>query len=172
MTKLQQELREWVIILIISMLVMIPVRIFALDNRTVPTGSMIPTIQPGDRLFIDKISYNFKDLERGDIVMFVPPAEAGLKDDLIKRLIALPGDTVEIKNGQLYVNDLVQDEPYLSEPIKYSLAKTVLPAGKIFVLGDNRNVSYDSHMWGFADVESVKGKALWRYWPLSRMTIW
>lgn len=172
MIKLQQELREWVILLIIALLVVVPVRIFALDNRTVPTGSMIPTIQPGDRLFIDKVSYHFQSLERGDIVVFSPPAESGLKDDLIKRLIALPGDSVEIKNGQLYVNDLPQEEPYLSEPIKYSLAKTVLPAGKIFVLGDNRNNSFDSHMWGFAEMKSVQGKALWRYWPIRRMTTW
>jgi len=172
MTKLQEELREWLFVLIMALLVVVPVRIFALDNRTVPTGSMIPTIQPGDRLFIDKISYRFKDLERGDIVMFEPPAQSGLEDDLIKRLIALPGDAVEIKGGKLYVNEVPQVEEYLNEPIQYSMAKTVVPDGKIFVLGDNRNVSYDSHMWGFADLASVKGRAWWRYWPLPRMTTW
>lgn len=172
MTNLKQVLREWLTIIVLAILIVIPVRLFALDNRSVPTGSMIPTIMPGDRLFIDKISINFTALERGDIIMFNPPEESGLKDDLIKRLIGLPGDLIEIKDGVLYVNDLPQDEPYLNEPITYSMAKTVVPDGRIFVLGDNRNISFDSHMWGFADLAGVKGKALWRYWPLNRMTVW
>jgi len=169
MSKIRSELREWLIVLIVSLLVVIPVRIFALDNRSVPTSSMMPTILPGDRLFIDKISYRFQKMERGDIVVFSPPPEIDVQDDLIKRLIALPGDVVEIKGGILYINDTPQHEPYINEPIKYSLTRTEVPEGKIFVLGDNRNLSYDSHIWGFADIDSVKGKALWRYWPLSRM---
>jgi len=172
MNKLLQELKEWLLIVLVALMIVVPVRLFALDNRTVPTGSMIPTILPGDRLFIDKLTVHFKPLERGDIVMFEPPAQSGLKEDLIKRLIALPGDTVEIKGGKLYINDQLVEENYINEPIRYSMAKTTVPEGKVFVLGDNRNVSYDSHVWGFVDRSSIKGKALWRYWPISRMTTW
>lgn len=172
MTNWQKELREWVILIVITLLIMVPINIFALDNRTVPTGSMIPTIKPGDRLFVDTLSYRFRDLERGDIVVFSPPAGLDITDDLIKRLIGLPGDTIEIKNGQLFLNDIAQDEPYINEPITYTMPKILVPEGKIFVLGDNRNSSYDSHMWGFVDMNNVKGKALWRYWPFSRLTLW
>lgn len=168
----QKELREWVIVIVVSLLIVIPLNIFALDNRRVPTGSMIPTIYPGDRLFVDKLTYRFRELERGEIVVFKPPTELGIEDDLIKRLIGLPGDTIEIRNGHLFVNDISQDEPYISEEIMYTMEKIRVPEGKIFVLGDNRNVSYDSHMWGFVDLSSVKGKALWRYWPFSRATAW
>jgi signal peptidase I len=122
-----------------------------------------------DRIFIEKITQGFNRLERGDIIVFTPPEQAGLKDDLIKRLVGLPGDTVEIKDGKLFVNDQIVDEPYLAELMEYTFHKVTVPAGKIFVLGDNRNRSYDSHEWGFADLDSIKGKAFLTYWPLNRM---
>lgn len=168
----RKELREWVMILAVALLIVIPLKTFALDNRIVPTGSMLPTIYPGDRLFVDTLTYRFREMERGEIVVFEAPAELGLEDDFIKRLIGLPGDTIEIKNGQLIINDIIQEEPYIQEDIEYTLEKIQVPEGKIFVLGDNRNVSYDSHFWGFLDISNVKGKALWRYWPFSRATVW
>lgn len=167
-----QEIKEWIITILTAVVLVVIIRTFILDSRVVPTTSMVPTIKPGDRLFIEKITYRFQGLERGEVIVFKPPVQSGLKDDLIKRLIALPGDTVEVKNGKLYLNDVPQDEPYLAEPIQYTYKKITVPPDKIFVMGDNRNRSYDSHEWGFADQSSVKGKALVTYWPINRMRVW
>ena len=168
----RQEIKEWIYTIAVALVIVVVMRIFILDTRVVPTTSMVPTIMPGDRLFVEKITHRFNDLERGEVIVFKPPLESGLKDDLIKRLIALPGDTVEVKEGKLYINGVAQDEPYLAEPIAYTMKKIEVPEGKMFVLGDNRNRSYDSHEWGFADIKSLKGKALLTYWPLDRIRTW
>lgn len=168
-----QEIREWIFTILIALVLVIIIRTFILDSRVVPSSSMVPAIVPGDRLFVEKISHRFNGLSRGDVVVFKPPQKANLKDDLIKRLIALPGDTVEVKNGQLYLNDVAQDEPYLNQkPIEYTMAKKVIPPGSIFVMGDNRNNSLDSHVWGVAEITSIKGKAWITYWPLNRIKMW
>ena len=137
----------------------------------VPSGSMTPTIRPGDRLFVEKVTYHFTGVSPGDIVVFQPPEASGYTDDLIKRLIGTEGDTVEIKDGMLYVNDCLIEESYVTNLINYDMAKIVIPKGKAFMLGDNRNYSVDSHVWGFADVSSIKGKALLIYWPINRFRI-
>lgn len=168
----KQEVKEWIITILTAIILVVIIRAFIIDSRIVPTPSMVPTIQCNDRLFVEKITHRFKGLERGEVIVFVPPEQSGLKDDLIKRLIGLPGDTIEIKEGTLYVNNESQEEPYLAEPIQYELAPVLVPEGKIFVLGDNRNRSYDSHEWGFAELDSVKGKALITYWPLNRIKYW
>jgi signal peptidase I len=168
----KQEIKEWVITILTAIVLVIIIRAFVLDSRVVPTPSMVPTIQPWDRLFVEKITHRFKGLERGEVIVFAPPEQSRLKDDLIKRLIGLPGDTVEIKAGKVYVNSEPLMEPYLAEPIQYEYPLITVPEGKMFVLGDNRNRSYDSHEWGFADLESVKGKALFTYWPFDRMKYW
>ena len=168
----KQEIKEWVVTIAVALILVVVIRTFLLDTRIVPTTSMVPTIQPGDRLFVEKITLHVMGLERGEVIVFEPPAQSGLTDDLIKRLIALPGDTVETKDGKLYVNDVAQVEPYLAEPIDYSRKKLTVPEGKIYVMGDNRNRSYDSHEWGFASIDDVKGKALLTYWPLDRMKLW
>lgn len=168
----KQEVREWVITILTAIILVIIIRAFILDSRIVPTPSMVPTIQCGDRLFVEKITHRFWGLERGEVIVFVPPEQSQLKDDLIKRLIGLPGDTIEIKDGTLYINTEPQEEPYLAESIQYEFGPVKVPEGKIFVLGDNRNRSFDSHEWGFADLDSVKGKALITYWPLDRLKYW
>lgn len=168
----RQEIKEWIYTILIALVLVVVIRAFILDTRVVPTSSMVPTIMPGDRLFVEKITYRFQGLERGEVIVFKPPAQSQLKDDLIKRLIALPGDTVEVKNGKLYVNDQPQDEPYLAEEIQYTMKKMEVPSDKIFVLGDNRNRSFDSHEWGFAELSSVKGKAFITYWPFDRFRVW
>lgn len=167
-----QEIKEWIITILIALVLVVIIRMFILDSRIVPTTSMVPTIKPGDRLFVEKITHRFKGLERGEVIVFKPPTQSGLKDDLIKRLIALPGDTVEIKDGKLYLNGEVQTENYLAEPLKYSMQKFTVPENRLFMLGDNRNRSYDSHEWGFVDIQSVKGKALITYWPFNRFKLW
>ncbi len=168
----KEEIKEWVMTILLAVVLVIIIRMFILDSRIVPTTSMVPSIIPGDRLFVEKITTRFCDLYRGEVIVFKPPVESNLTDDLIKRLIALPGDTVEVKNGKLYVNDVPQNESYLAEAMTYEYPKVVVPPGKIFVMGDNRNRSFDSHAWGFADINSVKGRAFVTYWPLDRVKLW
>jgi len=167
-----QEIKEWIYTILIAVVLVILIRAFILDSRVVPSTSMVPSIVPGDRLFVEKITHRFFGLERGDVIFFKPPHNSFLKDDLIKRLIALPGDTVEVKDGKLYLNGEPQDEPYINEPIEYEMPKLVVPPDSIFVMGDNRNRSLDSHVWGVAEISSVKGKALLTYWPLNRIRTW
>lgn len=168
----KQEIKEWVVTIVVALVLVVIIRTFVLDTRIVPTTSMVPTIQPGDRLFVEKITLRFQGLERGEVIVFKPPTQSALTDDLIKRLIALPGDTVETKGGKLYVNGVPQDEPYLAEPIQYTRPIVTVKPGEIYVMGDNRNRSYDSHEWGCAAIDDVKGKALLTYWPLNRMRLW
>lgn len=167
-----QEIKEWIYTILIAVTLVIILRTTILDSRVVPTTSMVPTIKPNDRLFVEKVTHRIYGLKRGDVIVFKPPIDSGLKDDLIKRLIGLPGDTVEIKNGKLYLNEEPQNEPYLNEPIQYTMEKRIVPEGKIFVLGDNRNRSHDSHAWGYAEITSVKGKAFITYWPINRFSVW
>jgi len=167
-----QEVKEWILTILIAIVLVVIIRTFLLDSRVVPTTSMVPSIEPGDRLFVEKLTHRFSGLNRGDVIVFKPPQSSGLKDDLIKRLIALPGDTVEVKDGKLYLNDVAQEEPYLNEPIEYAMPKKVVPEGSIFVMGDNRNRSLDSHVWGVAEISSVKGKAWITYWPVNRIRTW
>ncbi|MDX9871307.1 MAG: signal peptidase I [Clostridia bacterium] len=167
-----KEIKEWLYTIGIAVVLVIIIRAFILDTRIVPSTSMVPSIVPGDRLFVEKITHHISGLDRGEVVVFEPPPASGLTDDLIKRLIALPGDTVEVKDGKLYLNDVPQEEAYIPEPIEYTYEKQVVPPGKIFVMGDNRNRSYDSHEWGFVDIDSVEGKALLTYWPFDRIRFW
>jgi signal peptidase I len=160
-----------------------------IGNVYVPTGSMRDTIREDERFFVWKLGYGIQNLfsprhkfridgkpilrwsevGRGDIVVFVPPEQTGVDEKYVKRLIALPGDTVEVRPGVgVFINDRHVAEPYLREAPRYWLPPQVVPEGKVFVLGDNRNNSYDSHAWGFLDQESIQGVMAFRYWPLPR----
>lgn len=172
LSNVKQEIKEWLLTILIAVVLVVIIRTFLLDSRIVPTASMVPTIQIGDRLFVEKITHRFQGLERGDVVVFSPPAASQLDDELIKRVVGLPGDTLKMEDGILYVNNEPQNEPYIAEPIQYEFPELVVPEGKMFVLGDNRNRSYDSHEWGFADISTVKGKAWITYWPISRWKYW
>jgi len=168
-----KELKEWVILLVSAAAIAIILRTFVVEPRHVPTPSMVPTIMVGDRLYVEKLTPRFGTLKRGMIITFQAPEQTGHEDHLVKRLIGLSGDTVEIKDGQLYVNDKAVDEPYLAEPMASDYPKVTVPEGKLFVLGDNRNNSLDSRAWGFVDVEDVKGQALFIYFPFSHMgSLW
>lgn len=128
--------------------------------------SMLPTLQPGEFLLVNKMAYELGDFNRGDIVVFHYSPE----EDYIKRVIGLPGDTVEIGDGRVLVNGQLLEEPYISAPPQYTGSWEV-PEGSLFVLGDNRNQSSDSHRWGFIDEESVIGEAMVVYWPLNEVKI-
>ncbi len=125
-------------------------------------SSMLPTLHDGEFVLVNKLAYSMGTPTRGDIIVFRSTTEANL--DLIKRIIGLPGDRVVIGGGHVTVNGVVLDEPYINAAPNYSGEWTV-PAGDLFVLGDNRNDSSDSHMWGFLPEPNVIGKALLIYWP-------
>ena len=133
--------------------------------------SMQPTLHEGQFLLVNKLAYREQlggDFHRGDIIVFHYPRNP--QEDYIKRVIGIPGDFVEVNNGQVKVNGQVLNEPYIAAPPNYSSSWQV-PDGQIFVLGDNRNQSSDSHSWGFVPVENVIGKALIIYWPLAELKI-
>ena len=158
-----------------SMLIAIGVRMFAVDARYIPTDSMEPTFAVGDHLLLDKVSRVFRPPARGDVVCFQPPPEAVAKYGLpkgscyIKRVVAVAGDEVQVRNGRLFINGMVQAEPYVSERMGYAMSSRTVPAGHLFVLGDNRNHSYDSHFWGPLPQERVLGIPLCTYWPPLRV---
>jgi signal peptidase I len=156
----------------LSLILALGIRSFVAEARFIPSGSMLPTLQIDDRLIVDKISYRFKNPERGDIVVF-SPTEALQKqkftDAFIKRVIGLPGDKVEVKGGKVYVNDRALAENYIDEQPHYFYGPVTVPSGSYLVLGDNRNNSYDSHYWGFVPRANIIGKAVVRFWPLNRM---
>jgi signal peptidase I len=124
--------------------------------------SMIPTLKDGEFVLVSKVNYRFSNVERGDIIVFHFPMDPGT--ELIKRVIGLPGDTVTIQNRQVSVNGQVLNEPYIADSPAYS-GQWNVPAGQLFVLGDNRNDSSDSHSWGYLPFEKVVGKAIVIYWP-------
>ena len=141
----------------------------ALSARVrVENVSMQPTLKPGEFLLVNRVAYKLGDPSIGDIIVFHAP---GANDtDYIKRVIGLPGDQVRISDGIVYVNNQPLYEPYIAEAPRYSGTWDV-PLGEYFVLGDNRNNSSDSHMWGFVPREDIVGRALFIYWPLSEITI-
>lgn len=130
--------------------------------------SMQPTLKPGEFLLVNKIEYKLGQIQRGDIVVFHYPLNP--REDYIKRVIGLPGDTVTISNTRVMVNNQTLTEPYISAPPQYSGSWEV-PEGKVFVLGDNRNQSSDSHSWGFVPHDNIVGKALVVYWPLEEFKL-
>lgn len=154
--------------LLAAILLVVVIRAGVAEARIVPTGSMMPTILPGDRLIAEKVVYRFTGPSRGDIVVFKPP-RAVSTSDYLKRVIGLPGETVEIRDGQVFINDQPLDEPYIKEKPVYTYGPEVVPPGKLFVLGDNRNDSLDSHVWGFVDESDVRSRAVMRFWPLPRL---
>ncbi|MEQ9355816.1 signal peptidase I [Coleofasciculus chthonoplastes] len=156
----------------LSVFLAIGIRSFVAEARYIPSGSMEPTLQINDRLIIDKISYNFRQPQRGDIVVFSPTdalKQQNFKDAFIKRVIGLPGETVEVKGGRVYVNDQALREQYIEEEPEYSYGPVTVPEDNYLVLGDNRNNSYDSHYWGFVPRDKIIGRAIVRFWPLNRV---
>ncbi|MEE4195692.1 MAG: signal peptidase I [Anaerolineae bacterium] len=130
--------------------------------------SMLETVKPQELLMVAKLAYRNDDFHRGDIVVFHYPNNPN--EDYIKRIIGLPGDTVTVQNGEVYINGFRLDEPYIREAPNYN-GEWIVPEESLFVLGDNRNQSSDSHDWGFVPFDNVFGRALMIYWPLEELTI-
>lgn len=163
-------LESFVVAVVVVFLV---VRPFIAQAFYIPSRSMTPTLAVSDRIIVNKFSYRFREPARHEIVVFRAPKEAsrGLEDgdekDFIKRVIGVPGDVVEVHGGITYVNGK-PDSLAKVESVNYDLAPVTVPEGKLFVLGDNRNHSNDSHCWGVLDRSLVIGKAEVVFWPPTR----
>lgn len=138
------------------------------DRVRVENISMQPTLYEGELLVVNKLAYQFGEPHRGDIIVFHHNTEP--PEDYIKRVIGLPGDTVTIQSGQVTINGQVVNEPYIASLPAYDGSWQV-PQGMLFVLGDNRNRSSDSHVWGFVPQEAVVGRAVIIYWPLTSIRL-
>lgn len=150
----------------------IGIRTLVAEARYIPSSSMEPTLEINDRLIIEKISYRFRTPQRGDVVVFSPTdklREQNFKDAFIKRVIGLPGETVQVKGGKVYINGTALREKYIEESPEYKYGPVTVPTDQYLVLGDNRNNSYDSHYWGFVPRKNLIGRAVVRFWPLDRL---
>jgi len=130
--------------------------------------SMQPTFVEGDVLLVNKLAYKLGKFHTGDVVIFHNPND--LEEDYIKRLIGKPGDVVRVEGGIVFVNDIPLEEDYIADPPYYS-GEWMVPQDSVFVLGDNRNQSSDSHSWGYVPLEDLVGKALVVYWPLDAVKV-
>ena len=163
--------------LVLWLAVALLLRWLVIEPRWIPSGSMLPTLQLQDRILVEKLRPRLQQpLPNGTIVVFhAPPVlvEAGYdpKAALIKRVVGQPGDAVEVRGGELLRNGTAVAEPWRQEPIDYSFGPITVPEGNVLVLGDNRNASLDSHIWGPLPRQEVIGTAVFRYWPLNRFGV-
>lgn len=170
---LWQGQRENLKILGVALAIALVVRMFVAEPRFIPSNSMEPTLQIGDRLIVDKISALWQPFHRGDVVVFAPPPQLqkigyDANQAFIKRVIAEPGQTVEVTGGKVYIDQEPLNEGYVLEAPNYEMGPLQVPPDYLFVMGDNRNDSNDSHVWGVLPQENVIGRARVRFWPLDR----
>lgn len=169
--------REWGEPLVVAAVIALIIRTFALGPYKIPTGSMRPTLLEGDRIFVDKVTYRFREPERGDIIVFKYPEDP--KKDFVKRLIAFGGEEVMIRDGDVYVNgeklESLMEGPtpyyYNTNDWDYGKEGQVIrvPQDSFFVLGDNSRHSSDSRKWGFVPKSYLVGRAFFIWWPLERI---
>jgi len=165
--------------LLIWIAIALIIRWQVLEPRWIPSGSMLPTLQIQDKILVEKVTPKITSKSnlskfRNKIIVFNAPEElikAGYRTDtaLIKRVIGVPGDKVEVKEGNLYLNDVAQDNYIYDKNINYSIGPLIVPEESFWVMGDNRNNSMDSHIWGFLPYEKIIGRAILRYWPLNKI---
>lgn len=185
--KVKSQAREWAESIIIAVLLALVIRAFVVQAFKIPSGSMIPTFQVGDRIFVNKFLYGaripFTDIrlpavrepKRGDVIVFRSPEDN--KKDFVKRLIATEGETVEIRDGKIYVDNRVIEDPvsirnvyYTNEGSYGSSSKVIIvPKDSYYALGDNSSSSRDSRYWGFVPKKNLIGKVIVIYWPIQRM---
>lgn len=171
--QLRPEIKQNLIAASTALSTAIVLRTFVVEPRYIPSASMNPAFKVGDQLIVDKWFWRWRELQRRDVVVFRPPLscqkaigpnrEIGV---MIKRVVAVAGDTVEVKNGgRLYVNGKEQDEHFVKDFATYHMELRTVPAGHVFVLGDNRNDSVDGHVWGFLPKDNIIGRAAFKTWP-------
>jgi signal peptidase I len=181
--KVKSTFREYAEAIGMALLLALFIRTFVVQAFKIPSGSMIPTLQIGDHILVNKLAYGvrvplwghywveFKTPERGDVVVFIFPEDR--TKDFIKRVVGVAGDTVEIRGKKVYVNGKAVDDPHAyfegdNAPggiqVRDDYGPKKVPANHIFVMGDNRDKSYDSRFWGYVDLDDVKGKAFLIYW--------
>ena len=160
-----RELFSGVMVVVCAFVLAFVVTHYVIIKAEVPTGSMISTIQVGDRLIGNRLAYLFSDPKRGDIVIFPYPDNE--EETYIKRIVGLPGETLEIVDGVLYIDGKVYEEDYLNEPMTGSFGPFTVPEGHYFMMGDNRNRSWDSRYWTnhYVAKSKILGKAWLRYEP-------
>jgi signal peptidase I len=154
--------------LVLSLILFLVINAISARIR-VDGSSMEPTLHNGEFVIVNKLAYKLDEPKLGDIIVFHFPRDPD--QEYIKRVIGVPGDKVVIEDGKVYVNGNEIDEPYISAPPAYTASRWDVPEGNLFVLGDNRNNSSDSHSWGMVPLEYVVGKALFIYWPLEEWGI-
>ena len=161
----KSEIFSWIKVIVSAIIIALFVDFVIIANAVVPTGSMESTIPAGSRIMGLRLYYNFKDPERGDIVIFKYPDDE--KVDYLKRIIGLPGETVEIASGKVYIDGELLDEPYLDEEPTGDFGPYQVPEDSYFMLGDNRAVSKDSRHWTNTYVrrDKIIAKAFFMYWP-------
>jgi signal peptidase I len=184
----KSSLREWVESALVALVLALIIRTFIVQAFKIPTGSMRPTLLEGDAILVNKFIYGarvpfsgwqlpaMREPRRGDIIVFIYPEDP--KKDFIKRLVAGGGETVEIKNGSIYVNDKPVTDPLFAGRYYYNRGeygdlnkKVTVPQGYYFVLGDNSFSSQDSRYWGFVPEKNIRGKAICIYWPPNRIRV-
>jgi signal peptidase I len=168
---------EWVAVIVGALVVALVVKTFLFQAFYIPSGSMEPTLEEGDRVLVNKLSYDLHDVNRGDVIVFeLDPEDVGPDGikDLIKRVVGLPGDVIETRDGEVYIDDAPIDEPYLadgtvtgqtSEGQNPAIERQTVPEGHVYVLGDNRSNSAESRDRGPIPIDSIVGRAFILVWP-------
>jgi len=184
----KSQLREWVEAIITAAVLTIFLRTFFFQMYKIPTTSMVPTLIPGDKIFVSKLVYGpkipftgfripgFGKPMRGDVVVFIPPHDR--KKAYIKRLIGLPKDRLMIREGNVHINGKVVVDPEIARNYYYAKGEygqeneeIIIPENKYFFLGDNSISSLDSRFWGFCEEKDIAGKAIFIWWPLRRISM-
>ena len=172
---IKKEAKEWAQSILIALVLTLILRTYVIQAFKIPSGSMRPTLLEGDKLFVNKYVYRFRSPDRGDIVVFRYPDDP--RKDFIKRLVASGGETVEIRDGKIYVDGKMLDDPksfgkfyyYNHDPFGGPDEKIRVPENTYYVLGDNSSNSTDSRFWGFVPKKNMLGKAIFRWWPPNRI---
>ena len=165
---------EWVLILLGAVAVAFVIKTFLFQAFYIPSVSMDPTLKVRDRVIVNKLSYDFHDVHRGDIIVFKSPPgeESSTVKDLIKRVVALPGETVEARDGHILIDGQPLNEPYLHDGVTTGqMEPHKVPPGHVWVMGDNRPNSKDSRYFGAIDDDLIVGRAFVRVWPIAKLSL-